>query len=819
MTSKSVRPLLFVTALALALFASVPAQAQELFFSEYIEGTSNNKALEIYNPSGDPVVLDGTYSVQMFFNGNPIAGLTINLIGTLPAGGVFVLAQSAAAPEILAVANQTNGAGWFNGDDAVALRRGTTLIDVIGQIGTDPGTEWGSGLTSTADNTLRRKASVTAGDPNGADPFDPSLEWDGFPTNTFDGLGGGIVVPPTLVQITEIQGTGLASPIAGQTVTTRDNVVTARGTNGFFIQVPTTAPSAWQGVFVFTGSAPTVNVGDLVDVTGLVAEFFNMTEINASAVSVTSANNPLPPPIPVNDTVLDPANPDQASQLEPYEGMLVRIENGRVVSPTNQFGETSIVATGERPFREPGILFPGLPGLPVWDGNPEIIEIDFDFGAQAEPHHELFAGTPIDFVEGPLAFSFSDYQIWPTASSFSDPGEIVRPVRLANGGEFTIGSQNFLRLFDTVDDPDVDEDVATPEQYATRLQKASMYVRNVLRTPDILAVQEVENTVVLQSLALQIAADDASIHYVPYLLEGHDVGGIDVGFLVRETVRVDSVEQFGKDDVFTFPGVADAPLNDRPPLVLRGAYVGNGAPFPFVLIDVHQRSLSGIDGGDGARVRAKRAEQAVRLSLYIQQLQSGTPGLRLIVAGDFNAFEFTDGYVDVMGQVTGSPDPAGALLPATDEISPNLANQTFDMPREERYSFVFDGTAQSLDHVLTSAPLTPFVRGATHARGNADAPFSLAIDPSTPLRTADHDGTVLFVMTDYDADGVPDDTDNCRTFPNPDQNDFDGDGVGDACDVPVDKNECKDGGWMRFTNLAFPNQGQCVSFVESNRPR
>src|SRR6185503_17840818 len=103
---------------------------------------------------------------------------------------------STADAAILAQADQTNGAGWFNGDDAVGLRKGMTVLAVIGQIGADPGTEWGSGLTSTADNTLRRKASVEAGDANGADAFEPAIEWDGFATDTFDGLGTHAVTTP-----------------------------------------------------------------------------------------------------------------------------------------------------------------------------------------------------------------------------------------------------------------------------------------------------------------------------------------------------------------------------------------------------------------------------------------------------------------------------------------------------------------------------------------------------------------------------------------------------------------------------------------------
>lgn len=180
-----------LTLLALIAMPTAQAATSELFFSEYIEGSSNNKALEIYNDTGAPVDLAaGSYNVQMFFNGNTTAGLTINLTGTVANGDVYVLAQSSADATILAQADQTNGAGWFNGDDAVVLRKGTTVVDAIGQVGFDPGTEWGTGLVSTADNTLQRRTTICQGDFNGGDVFDPSLEWDGFATNTFSGLGG-----------------------------------------------------------------------------------------------------------------------------------------------------------------------------------------------------------------------------------------------------------------------------------------------------------------------------------------------------------------------------------------------------------------------------------------------------------------------------------------------------------------------------------------------------------------------------------------------------------------------------------------------------
>ncbi len=180
-------------------FAS--AATSELFFSEYIEGSGNNKALEIYNGTGAAIDLAvGGYNVQMFFNGNPVSTLTINLTGTVADGDVFIVAQASANATILAQADQTNSSGWFNGDDAVVLRKGTTVVDVIGQIGVDPGTQWGTDPASTADNTLSRKATVCAGDPDGSNAFDPAVEWDAFATDTFTSLGAhtancGVVEP------------------------------------------------------------------------------------------------------------------------------------------------------------------------------------------------------------------------------------------------------------------------------------------------------------------------------------------------------------------------------------------------------------------------------------------------------------------------------------------------------------------------------------------------------------------------------------------------------------------------------------------------
>ena len=194
-----------IVVLVLLTFWGLPVDAQSgcgndkgsIFFSEYVEGSSNNKALEIFNGYGTAVDLSN-FQVKIYFNGNTSAGTTITLSGTLNPGDVFVLADNDADAAILAAADQTSTASFFNGDDAVELvqvtsqQNGGTINvthDVIGQIGDDPGSQWGSGATSTKDNTIRRKSSVSVGDSNGSDAFDPSTEWDGYAQDTFDGLG------------------------------------------------------------------------------------------------------------------------------------------------------------------------------------------------------------------------------------------------------------------------------------------------------------------------------------------------------------------------------------------------------------------------------------------------------------------------------------------------------------------------------------------------------------------------------------------------------------------------------------------------------
>ncbi len=178
--------------LAAGCFLAASAHAQQptdLLISEYVEGSSFNKAVELYNGTSSPVVLDSVYSIAIYFNGNTTPGTTIDLFGTVAPGDVFVLAEDSADPAILAEADQLTGASLFNGDDAVVLFRNDTVVDAIGQVGVDPGDEWGTGDTSTRDNTLIRQMDDCTADTDTSDAFDPATHYVGFPQDTFANLG------------------------------------------------------------------------------------------------------------------------------------------------------------------------------------------------------------------------------------------------------------------------------------------------------------------------------------------------------------------------------------------------------------------------------------------------------------------------------------------------------------------------------------------------------------------------------------------------------------------------------------------------------
>jgi len=884
-----------ILALALGLFmpAAVPSPAlaatpTELFFTEYIEGSSNNKALEIYNGTGAAVDLAaGGYNVQMFFNGSASAGLTINLTGTVAAGDVFVLAQSSANATILAQADQTNGAGWFNGDDAVVLRKGTTIVDAIGQIGVDPGAEWGSGQVSTADNTLRRLNTICAGDPNGSDAFDPSVEWAGYAVDTFDGLGahtancsaedaaptvtatfpangatdfpvkanltvsfsepvdvtdGWFVLscstssivsavvsggpdsftldpavnlvsgetctltiykayvtdqdtndpPDNLLNdvtvsftpydicaqpytpIYDIQGSGATVALTG-TRTTQGVVVgdyegPSPALRGFFIQDPVGDgnPATSDGIFVFEGSnANTVNLGDVVRVTGTAGENQGQSQISVGTIinCGTGAVAPTDVTFPVESLTF----------LEQYEGILVRLPQTMYVTEHFQLGRFGqvVLSSGGRLQQPTNVVNPGADAIALQFQN-NLNKIILDDASQTQnPDPILFArgGLPLSASNtlrgGDTATGIVGVLNYTWAGNSASPNAYrIRPINALGGyvnfepanprptaapevgGTLKVAGMNQLNYFNTFDGlPDnVDNctlgvgGAATDCRGAdTQAEFERQYPKTVAAilamNPDVLGVNEVENDGYGPDSALQHLVNQLNAAAGPgtYALIDVDAATGQVNAMGTDAIKVGliykpgSVTPIGQTAALNseaFVNGGDSAPRNRPSLAQAFQQNSNGARF---IVNVNHLKSKGSacdvpDQGDGqGNCNFVRVNAVTELMAWLATDPTGTGDTDILLIGDYNSYAKEDPitYIKSAGYT-------------------NLIEQ-FNGP--DAYSYVFDGQWGYLDQALGSASLIPQVTGVAEFHINADEPSVL--DYNTDFKTTNLQ-TVLY---------------------------------------------------------------------------
>jgi predicted extracellular nuclease len=445
--------------------------------------------------------------------------------------------------------------------------------------------------------------------------------------------------------------------------------------------------------------------------------------------------------------------------------MRVQVNSLTAIAPTQgNINEATATATSTgmffgvitgtpRPFREPGIQLPDpLPAgspccVPRFDSNPEILGIN-SLGQAGSSALNVTTGAVVTKIVGPLDFAERYYTVDPdpsTPPAVTNNNLTFTAVPQADTSELTVASFNMQRFFDTVDDPATSDAVLTAAAFATRLNKASLAIRNVLRYPDVIGVEEMENIGTLQAVADKVNSDavtagDLNPNYQVYLAEGNDIGGIDVGLLVKSVqVNVIDVVQYGKDLTFADPvdNSVDV-LNDRPPLVLRAT----SKSFSFTVIVNHLRSLSGLDGDDASarRIRAKREAQAEYLANLIQGFQNANPDANIVSIGDYNSYQFNDGYADVIGVIKGTPANADQVVTRPAIITnPKLTDLVETLAEGQRYTYTFSGSAQVIDHILVNQNMVSRLSRFAIARNNADFPEVYRNDAMRSERVSDHD--------------------------------------------------------------------------------
>ncbi len=590
----------------------------------------------------------------------------------------------------------------------------------------------------------------------------------------------------SLTRISEVQGDGDFSPLVDKMVTV-EGVVTGLRRGGFYIQTPDDQidnnSKTSEGIYVYTSETPDakVTVGSFVEVKGKVAEFkpqrdtyaLFLTEIIEPNVKIISKENPLPAPIVLMYKDLKPNG--QLDQLERFEGMRIKIDSLNVVAPTGGYFDNKssqirsdgvffgVLPDTPRPFREPGldalmVLIDKLPKiLPVFDMNPESIRVDSG-GLNGSTPIDVTSGATITSILGIIDYSFRAYTLLvdPSAPPGVANNREFLSASASGDNEITVASANLENFFDDEENSDLGdqkETKITSEHFEKRLKKASLAIRNVAGMPDVLGVIEVENLLVLKKLAERIngdaeAAGQANPKYEAVLEEGNDLRGIDVGFLYKaEKVNLISSKQLGKDLMHDHSDAdPKEALFSRPPL-LAEFEVGETATHGKLKLTVIVNHFKSFNDVETKRVQNKKRAQAEFLAEFVHKREKFNPEEKIVLIGDFNAFQFPDGYNDVIGTLKGTPD-RNVLTPAENVYETTLVDLVDYVSKENRYSYVFRGSAQTLDHILINKPTRKYAAKFGYARLNADFPKIYENDENRPERVSDHDIPILYLKLD-----------------------------------------------------------------------
>ena len=720
-------------AAAIASALTMPAYAG-LVISEYVEGSGNNKAVELLNTGASAVDLTA-WELQVFYNGSNAAGLTINLEGSVAPNGTFVFAHSQSDPAILAVADQTTGAGLFNGDDAVLLLNGGVVADSLGQVGFDPGSYWGDAVR-TQNQTLRRRDGTSA-DNNPDDLYDPATVFDNFAIDSFDDLGNGandggdepdnpglpdMACGNPASLISEIQGISDISPLAGGNLVV-EAVVTAAfnsddGLGGFYIEAEAdqrdSDPTTSEGLFVYA-PGENVTIGQRLRIAGEVTEFGNLTELTNVTDIADCGTATLPAPV---NLTLPWAS---AGAPEAFESMRVRFDEPLTVNDNYDLGRFGSLTLGSgRHFIPTTIAEPGADAAIVEELN-ALDRLILDDGSNRQnpavvpyPSPELSAsatvraGDTVNDLAGVLDYRFSEWRLQPlSAPSFAQENPRPASPELEDSGNLVVASFNVLNYFNgdgmgggfpTARGADDTEELSR--------QTAKLVSAITTLNADIVGLMEIENDGYGDNSAIAQLANSLGGNW-SYVDPGlPQLGGdaIAVGFIYNAD-RVDVVGNAAT--------LATAPFDDLNRQPLAQTFRASDSDDAVTIAVNHFKSKGcgsaegdDADQGDGQGCWNRvRTQASAALASWLASDPTGTGEEDVLIIGDLNAYA--------------KEDPIRALTNSgyTDLVA--MANG------ESAYSYVFFGQAGYLDHGLANTSLSPKVADTTVWHINADEPRAL----------------------------------------------------------------------------------------------
>ncbi|MEW2060561.1 endonuclease/exonuclease/phosphatase family protein [Streptomyces sp. NPDC007002] len=742
-----------------ALPAAQAAPSATAVISEVYGGGGNSGAtltrdfVELANAGSASFEVDGL-SVQ-YLPGSPSAGSLWQvspLSGAIAPGGRYLLAQATGAGGTVALPapDATGTVAMGAGSGTVALVSGTSpltcktaadcaadtrIVDLVGY-GSAVVRE-GSGPVPGASATasVARAASLADTDDNAADLAAGAPT----PVNSKGETSGGGQPPeepgptePGDVRIHDIQGTTRVSPLAGAAVTGVPGVVTGvrtSGSRGFWIQetAPDGDPRTSEGLFVYTGStAPAVKAGNMVLVSGKVAEYYpgsatqSITQITGPRVTVLSSGNALPAPVVLDARSVPgryvptadggsidplPLEPKRYALdlYESLEGLRVQIADTRVTGATTKYDEIWVtVKPKENPTRRGGTLYASYEDQNT--GRLKVMSLDPAQPVPAANVGDVLKGR----TTGVLDYaSYGGYNLQATELGTHVDKKLRREVtRQQRKGELAVATYNVENL-------DAADDQAKFDTLAEGVAKN-------LSSPDIVSLEEIQDDngpvndgtvgseATLKRFTDAIVAQGGPRYAWRYVAPENNQDGGEPGGNIRNVFlynpdRVSFVDRPGGDAttpveaVKTWKGVklsaspgrinpaSPAWESSRKPLV--GEFVFRGRS--VFVIGTHFGSKGGdqpLHGRFQEPTRSsetKRVQQAAEVNAFVTSLLKADKSARVVALGDFNDFEFS---------------PTFTALTEGRVLKPLITT----LPASERYSYVYDGNSQTLDHILTS---------------------------------------------------------------------------------------------------------------------
>jgi uncharacterized protein len=493
-----------------ALVASGPRAASTTVVINEVDydqaSTDTAEFLELKNISSSAINLD-SYVVELFNANLPADPIydTIDLPDvSLAAGDYFVVCANAATVVNCDLDDGPDTNFIQNGDpDAIGLRNGASLVDALSYGGSAPApyTEGsGAGLDDNPDGTNGLSRC-----PDGIDTDVNNVDF-AYASST-PGTANDCPGPPIAVEIAEIQGASHISALVGQAVQTTGIVTALRpsGGTGFYLQDPIADAETSEAIFVFTGSAPTVAVGDSAEVVGTVAEFrpggsgstnLTTTELSSPRISVLSSGNALPAAavigtggrVPPGAVIDDDANgsvetsgsfdaaTDGIDFYESLEGMRAQVNDPVAVGPTNGFGEVMVVGGGGANAsirtNRGGVV------ISATDFNPERIQLDDTLLPMSVPDVNVGDGFTTPAV-GVLDYAFGNFELNVTTTlSRVDRGLVQEVTAAQTDHQIAVATYNVENL-----DPGDDT-------FGTHAD----YIVNHLRSPDLIAIEEIQDS-------------------------------------------------------------------------------------------------------------------------------------------------------------------------------------------------------------------------------------------------------------------------------------------------------------------------------------